>query len=82
MEPTRLQLEILVLCAQGLTRHEIAAQLDYSPWTIKRRLDDLRETLHARNTLQATAICIARGYICVDGRRERTYIPEPLEAAA
>lgn len=82
MEPTTRQLEILALSAQGFTREEIGQQMGYSPWTVKRRLDELRELVEARNTSQAIVTCIARGYLCVDGRAERVFIPEPIAVAA
>lgn len=81
MEPSAVQLTILVLCSQGKTRHEIARELDYSPWTVKRRLDDLREILRAGNIPHALTICIARGYLAVDGRRGTVFIPKPIDVA-
>jgi DNA-binding CsgD family transcriptional regulator len=82
IEPTQAQLRILVRAAAGMTRQEIADDLHYSPWTIKRRLAEAHELLGARNTPQALAICIARGYLCVDGRAEVLFIPDPLAIPA
>lgn len=79
MHPTQRQLEILALHAEGLTRQEIGARLFLSPWTVRNQIVAVRERLGAENTLQALAICIARGYLCVDGRTERVYIPQPID---
>lgn len=65
-----------------MSRQEIGAHLFISPWTVKVQLDHLRQRIQARNTPQAIAICIARGYLCVDGRNDRVFIPEPLALEA
>lgn len=60
-----------------MTRQEIAREMHVSPWTVKEWFDNMRNLLCARNLPQAIALCIARGYLCVDGRTEKVYIPEP-----
>jgi DNA-binding CsgD family transcriptional regulator len=79
MHPTRPQLEILVLHAAGLDRREIGVEMMISPLTVRNQIVSLRKRLRAENTPQALAICIARGYLCVDGRTERVYIPQPID---
>jgi DNA-binding CsgD family transcriptional regulator len=76
------QLEVLSLSAQGLTRDEVGRVLHISPHTVKDHIDDARARLGARNVAHAFSICIARGYLCVDGRAECVFIPKPLELVA
>lgn len=79
--PSRRQLEVLALCAQGKTREQIAGILHISPWTVKDRIDGIRGRLGALTTPHAVALCIARGYLCIDGRDETVFIPEPFADA-
>lgn len=62
-----------------MRREEIAGVLCISSHTVKDRIDGIRARLGARTTPQAVAVCIARGYLCVDGRAEQLFIPEPFE---
>jgi DNA-binding CsgD family transcriptional regulator len=79
LPPTPRQLEILALCAQGFTRQEIGSVLFISPWTVKRQLDEVRTRLEARSVFHAITLCVARGHLCIDGREEKVFVPQPLE---
>lgn len=61
--PTIDEIELLGLVAEGLTNHEIAAQLVVSPDTIKKRLDVVREKLHASNRTAAVAVALRSGLL-------------------
>jgi DNA-binding CsgD family transcriptional regulator len=81
VEPTKIQLEILIRAASGMTREEIARDLGYSPWYVKDLFAEARSTLGARNITHAITICLARGYLCVDGRAESLFKPDPIALA-
>lgn len=61
--PTIDEIELLRLVAEGLTNHEIATHLVVSPDTIKKRLDVVREKLHAPNRTAAVAVALRSGLI-------------------
>lgn len=82
LEPTMEQLEMLCLHARGLTFQKISDEIFVSPQTVQYRLDRLRERLGAENLTKALALCLAHGYLCVDGRSQELFIPDPLTAAA
>jgi DNA-binding CsgD family transcriptional regulator len=80
-QPAQRHLKVLRLYAQGLTRRDIAAELFLSPMTVRAYLSQVCEILDARNSVHAVTICLARGYLCVDGRTGDVYVPVPLEDA-
>lgn len=80
--PTPRQLELLVLHAEGMTFDEIGSAVHLSPFTVKFHLDELRRRTQAKNLTQAAIVCVAAGYLCVDGRARRPFVPTSLEAAA
>lgn len=55
--------ELLLLMADGLTNREIARRLNYSEATIKKKVQELLETLGVANRTQAVALAIRRGLI-------------------
>jgi len=62
-EPSRRQLEILALLAEGLTYGEAADRLYISNETVKSHLKYVRHSLLAKNSTHAVAIAIRNGYI-------------------
>lgn len=76
---TPRQLEVLSLYAIGMTHDEIASELIIAPVTVMTHLRTIRERLDAKNSAHAVTLCIARGYLCVDHRTERLYVPRPLD---
>jgi len=58
-----LDLEILRLMADGLTNREIAAELNYSEATVKKKVQEILETLGVSNRTQAVALAIRQGQI-------------------
>jgi len=54
---------LLRLMADGLTNREIAAKLNYSESTVKKRVQELLETLGVANRTQAVALAIRQGLI-------------------
>lgn len=77
--PYPRQLEILVMHSRGMTRKEIAGELFLSPLTVRNHLLQLCHRIGARDRCHALSICIARGYLAVDGREHVIYVPEPVE---
>ncbi len=57
------ELELLRLLAEGLTNLEIARRLVVSPDTIKKRLDVVRQKLHASNRTAVVAVALRSGLI-------------------
>jgi DNA-binding NarL/FixJ family response regulator len=74
--PTERQLQVLTLHARGMTFEQIGGAIGFSGRTVKEDLDRLRRALSARNLSQAIVVCLARGYICIDGRDCRLFVPE------
>jgi DNA-binding CsgD family transcriptional regulator len=75
----RRHLEALELYAIGMTRAEIGMELFIAPTTVMNRLAEAREILGAENSTHAVTLCLARGYLCVDHRTERLYVPRPID---
>lgn len=78
---TARQLQIMALCARGLTREEIGRELFISPATVRVHYSRIRDTLDARNITQAVTICVARGYLLVD-EFEEPFVSASPELAA
>ncbi|RME83030.1 MAG: response regulator [Caldilineae bacterium] len=55
--------ELLVLMADGLTNREIAERLNYSEATVKKKVQELLETMGVANRTQAVAMAIRQGLI-------------------
>jgi DNA-binding NarL/FixJ family response regulator len=68
-EPTRRELEVLALLADGLVNREIAARLFLSEETIKSHVCHLLAKLHARSRAHAVALGFRRGLISKSGPR-------------
>jgi DNA-binding NarL/FixJ family response regulator len=81
-EPTPRQLEMLTLHGRGRTYDQIAYELSVSWSTVRHDLADLRESIGAQTLSHALVICIGRGFICVDSRREEAFVPEQFVEAA
>jgi two-component system, NarL family, response regulator len=62
-EPTRRELEVLGLLADGLVNREIAVQLFLSEETIKSHVCHLVAKLHARSRAHAVPVGFRRGLI-------------------
>lgn len=75
------QLEIMALCAQGLTREEIGRRLFISPATVRWHYSKIRDILDARNITQAVTICVARRYLLID-EFEEPYVQASPELTA
>lgn len=73
------QLRALALHAEGKTFSEIGSEIHISEWTVKRDLDQLRSALEASNLSHALMLAIGRGYLAVDGRSGRAFIPEQFD---
>lgn len=58
-----MQIEVLTLSARGHTREEIAGTLFISVPTVKHHLSLGRQRVGAKNTTQAVAICVDRGWV-------------------
>ncbi|WP_433655086.1 response regulator transcription factor [Nocardia sp. CA-128927] len=61
--PTRRELAVLELIADGLDTKEIAEQLSYSERTVKGVLHELTTRLRLRNRAHAVAFAVREGYI-------------------
>lgn len=61
--PTRRELAVLELLADGLDTKEIAEQLSYSERTVKGVLHELTTRLRLRNRAHAVAFAVREGYI-------------------
>ncbi|NOZ49028.1 MAG: response regulator transcription factor [Chloroflexi bacterium] len=55
--------QILIFMADGLTNREIAERLNYSEATVKKKVQEVLETLGVANRTQAVALAIRRGLI-------------------
>lgn len=82
VQPSRRQLDILSLHAQGMTFREISETIYLSERTIRWHLDSLRSRLGARSLSNAVVICVARGYMCIDGRTGKPFVPDEFELIA
>lgn len=81
--PSRLPLLLLALHGQGNTFPEIGRLAHLSPWTVKYHLDNLRHELEAKNLTHALVMCVARGWLCIDGRAAEAFVPaEPEQLVA
>lgn len=61
--PSDRELEVLELCAQGLTFDEAAAALWVSRDTVKSHVQNLREKLGARNLAHAVHLAWQQGLL-------------------
>lgn len=77
-KPSPRQLEMLALVANGLTREEIGKQMFISPLTVRNKLLEARSRMEASNITHTIVLCVARGYLGVDGRDEAVYVPTPF----
>ena len=59
--PTRRELEILRLVAEGLSNKEIARRLVITEGTVKNHVHNALEKLHVDNRIQAAAYVIRQG---------------------
>jgi DNA-binding NarL/FixJ family response regulator len=57
------QLQILGLCARGMTYEEIAADIGCAPSTVCHHLEKARPAMRARNTTHAVAMAMHDGLI-------------------
>lgn len=80
--PTPRQLEILLLYANGSSEGKIAARLFLSQHTVHQQIKLARARLGAATVCQAVAICVAYGYLAVDGRLKVIYVPRPFDDPA
>jgi len=55
--------QMLVFMADGLTNREIADKLHFSEATVKKRVQEMLESLGVANRTQAVALAIRRGFI-------------------
>lgn len=78
--PTQQQLEILALYAAGHNFHRIGELIFLSEHTVKYHLTELRRAVGAGSNTHALVLCIARGYLCVDGRSDEVFVPELVAA--
>lgn len=78
--PTPRQLEILALVAQGNEIKDAASLLVISPVTARNHVTQMHERLGSHSLVQALAICVTHGYLGVDGRARRIYVPAPFDA--
>lgn len=65
--PTRRELEILALLAEGLSNDEIAARLSISPNTVKVHLRNIFEKMGVQSRTEATMEAVRKGWIVVPG---------------
>src|SRR5438094_10678710 len=77
--PSKRELELLYLMADGLTDTEIAEKLSISAKTMRSRLHALRMKMQARTRTHAVAIAFRRGLL--DGER-RSREPDPSPNAS
>lgn len=66
-QPTLRQLRALSLCAQGWSYEDVGSELILSPHTVRMEIFRARESVKAKTTTHAVAICIGRGLLEVDG---------------
>jgi DNA-binding NarL/FixJ family response regulator len=71
-KPSKRELELLYLMADGLTDAEIAEKLGISAKTMRSRLHTLRMKMQARTRTHAVAIAFRRGLLEVDRRGTAT----------
>jgi DNA-binding NarL/FixJ family response regulator len=57
------EIEVLRLLADGATSREIADRLFWSEVTVKRKIQDIADKLHAGSRIQAVAEAVRRGLI-------------------
>lgn len=79
--PTRRELEILALLAEGLSNDEIAARLSISPNTVKVHLRNIFEKMGVQSRTEATMEAVRKGWIVVPGL-ETTPLPDRDDAGA
>lgn len=63
VQPTARQLAVAALIADGLTDHQIAAQLEIGVNTVIRHGEELRDRLGARNRAHVVARCFQHGLL-------------------
>ena len=63
MKPTKRQLEILELRANGLANKQIASNLGIALSSVKNTLSNLYERIGVANSIQAYALCKKDGLI-------------------
>jgi DNA-binding NarL/FixJ family response regulator len=61
--PTRRELQVLSLLAEGFSTREVAARMAYSERTIKNVLQEFTTRLNLRNRTQAVAHAVRHGWI-------------------
>jgi DNA-binding NarL/FixJ family response regulator len=61
--PSARELQVVQLAAQGMDLHEMAAELELSPQTVKSHLRRARGKAGARNTANLIALCLRRRWI-------------------
>jgi DNA-binding NarL/FixJ family response regulator len=57
------EVEVLRLLSDGATSRDIADKLFWSEVTVKRKIQDITDKLHAGNRVQAVAEAVRRGLI-------------------
>lgn len=77
-QPSRTQLEMLVLRSSGMTLQEIGRETNYSRRNVKYHLDGLRRLLGARDLVHCVAIAVAAGLVLPDGRARRLFVPDEI----
>lgn len=60
---TDKQIEVIEMLLDGLSHKEIAHQLEISESAVKARIKYLRQNLHAKTTIQAVGIALAKGVV-------------------
>lgn len=76
MVPSRRQLEFLALHSSGMTFAEIGVEVHMSKDMVKYELDRLKRALEAANLYQAQVRALAAGYVQLDGRAGRLFVPD------
>ena len=80
--PTARQLEILILYSRGMSARQIAAELFIEESTAKRHCADIRARFGTGTMAHCLIICLARGYLAIDGEAECARLPAAAEAVA
>lgn len=63
MKPSKRQLELLSLCAEGKTLKVAALEMGLSLYTAMHYAEKVKTRLEARTMTQAVAIAVRNGYI-------------------
>lgn len=78
--PSPEQLRMLAFWADGKTIEQIAAEECFSVSTVRWRLKQAKNKVGARTLSHALVICVACGYLCIDGRNGAVFVPDDLNS--